>query len=159
LRSVSKELAAQGLKIGIPSDAELLGEEAAAAASDPLSVMEFLGGEEAGLARVEEYVWENEENLAGRHRVKYLSSATKFVHESYDKPEFQHVCRIFQDKKRVSRARLLKQILSLAGSRVSVSSLVLLAGRCLGKRQDMAGCRCVHRCFALSMSSASQICC
>ena len=94
MRSVSEELAAQGLKIGIPSDTELLGEEAAAAGSDPLSVMEFLGGEEAGLARVEEYVWENEENLAGRHKVKYLSLATKFVHESYDKPEFQHVQNI-----------------------------------------------------------------
>ena len=44
-------------------EAQVLGAEAAAADSDPLAVMEFVGGEEAGLARVEEYIWENEENL------------------------------------------------------------------------------------------------
>ena len=60
---VSQALADQGLRVGIPDEAEVLGADAAAAGSDPLAVMEFVGGEEAGLARVDEYVWDNEENL------------------------------------------------------------------------------------------------
>ena len=63
LPHVSEALAGMGFQLGIPSEAHLLGADAAAAGSNPLAVMEFVGGEEAGLARVEEYVWDNEENL------------------------------------------------------------------------------------------------
>jgi len=63
LQSMSEALAAKGLTVGIPSDAEILGAAAASAGSDPLAVMEFVGGEETGMARVQEYVWENTENL------------------------------------------------------------------------------------------------
>ena len=63
LTCVSDALIAKGFEVGIPSEAQVLGAEAAAADSDPLAVIEFVGGEEAGLARVEEYIWENEENL------------------------------------------------------------------------------------------------
>jgi len=62
LGSISDALTAQGWQVGIPDEATVLG-VAADRTTDPLAVMDFIGGEEAGLARVEEYVWDNEENL------------------------------------------------------------------------------------------------
>ena len=63
LSSVTEALAARGLQVGIPDEERVLGAAAAAAAGDPLAVMEFVGGEDAGLERVEEYIWGNDENL------------------------------------------------------------------------------------------------
>ena len=63
IRTVVDALTGQGLIVGVPTEAETLGVATAGAASDPLAVMQFEGGEDAGLARVEEYIWQNEENL------------------------------------------------------------------------------------------------
>lgn len=71
MTKIAEALAARGLQVGLPDEGTVLGVAAAAASSEPLAVMDFVGGEDAGLARVEDYVWHNDENLQVLHACTY----------------------------------------------------------------------------------------